>query len=154
MCGVDICVTYAFPKGNLWGLLLLTSDFYLVFHIPLVRSPTASTNIYNFIFSVIDLRRFARGMYLHQVSYIHVKIYIYISRFTYTYQDFYTYISSLHYTHQDLYVHIKIYIYRSRFIHTYQDLHVDIKIPIKIKIYTYISRFICSYQDLIYTSRL
>ena len=67
--------------------------------------------------------------YLHQVSYIRVKIYIYISRFTYTYQDFYTYIMSrLHYTHQDLYVHIKIYIYRSRFIHTYQDLYVHIKI--------------------------
>ena len=51
-----------------------------------------------------------RQWYIHQDSYIYIKIRIYTSRFVYI--------------HQDSYIHIKIRIYTSRFVYIHQDLYL------------------------------
>ena len=92
----------------------------------------------------------SRFVYVHQDSYIYIKIRIYTSRFVYIQQDLYiyikirTYTSRFVYIHQDSYIYSKIRIYTARFVDSY--------IYIKIRIYT--SRFVHIHQDsYIYTAR-
>ena len=49
----------------------------------------------------------SRFVYIHQDSYIYIKIRIYTARFVYIHQDSYIYIRFV-YIHQDLYIYIKI----------------------------------------------
>ena len=78
----------------------------------------------------------SRFVYIHQDSYIYIKIRKYTSRFVYIHKDFYIYIkiriytSRFVYIHQDSYIYIKIRIYTSRFVYIQQDSYIYIKICI------------------------
>ena len=77
-----------------------------------------------------------RQWYIHQDSYIYIKIRMYTARFVYIHQDSYIYINIRVYTsrfvyiHQDSYIYIKIRIYTSRFVYIHQDSYIYIKICI------------------------
>ena len=64
----------------------------------------------------------SRFVYIHQDSYIYVKIRIYTTRFVYM--------------HQDSYIYIKIRIYTARFVYRQQDSYIYIKVL------TYTLRFV------------
>ena len=77
-----------------------------------------------------------RQWYIHQDSYIYIKIRLYTSRFVYIHQDSYIYVkiriytSRFVYIHQDSKIYSKIRIYTSRFVDIQQDSYIYIKICI------------------------
>ena len=76
----------------------------------------------------------SRFVYIHQDSYIYIKIRIYTTRFVYIHQDsnisikICIYTARFVYIHQDSYIYSKIRIYTSRFVYIQQDSYIYIKV--------------------------